>query len=309
MKKFIFLTALISTVYANQVSQNIVKGSAYGKNVVEENNLQISQDREPKADPYTKEIIYNLYLNRAAQERPGEISKGNIKMVKEQNSTTPPTQPTTTEDLNVTITGYCLIQDNITVGKQRSSVTTLCNTDKGQVRLFSDLTPVHKEASLIPDPIYVEKNGRKFKVLNARVTNEARTSYNIATYVNDRKIEEVALSSTSVAADEIKTSSNEYLSALEKSRTKQTVSFVDTGNGTAAVSSSNTEAPNAVDYIAKGIINIGASAAKTAAEIFKKDLTALYFVEKNTKMYVELTVSNEEMKSVVIRQTTNQEKK
>lgn len=310
MKKIIlFFILMSSAIFANQVSQNIVKGSAYGKDVVDENNMKIDQERAQKADPYTREIIYNLYLQRSSQERPGANAKDNIKMVREQNLTTPPSQTPTLSDSNVTITGYCLIQDSINVGKQRSSVTTLCNTDKGQIRLFSDLTPVNKESSLIPDPIYVEKNGRKFKVLSSRVLNEARTSYNIATYVNDRKIDEILLSSTSVAADEIKTSSNEYLAALEKSRTKQTVSYVDTGTGAAAVSASNTEAPNAFDYIAKGIINVGAATAKTAAEIFKKDLTALYYVEKNTKMYVELTVANEEMQSVVTKSSKNEEKK
>ena len=124
--------------------------------------------------------------------------------------------------------------------------------------------------------------------------NEARTSYNIATYVNDRKLAEIALTSTSNAADVIKTQSSEYLRELEESRKKNTVEYANVGQGAnsyiAPIQNQNTEKPNAADYIVKAGIDIVSGIVKTTADVFKKDLPYLYEIVGGSRIYVNLVI-------------------
>lgn len=163
--------------------------------------------------------------------------------------------------------------------------------------MFANLVNVNEKASLIADPKYIEKNGIRFEVTSSIVTNEAKTSYNIATFVNDRKIAQIGWSALSVGADEAKTTTNEYLRALEQSKTSQSTDYVTTGTGTGtstyAVQNTNTQEPDPLDYLIKGAINITASVVKSTADIFKADLPYLYQIKGKSKIWIDLKVKKQ----------------
>ncbi len=108
----------------------------------------------------------------------------------------------------VNVKGYCFIKEEINAGMQPASMRIECNTNVGFVTLFANLVNVNEKYSLMADPKYIEKNKVRFNVKTAIVLNEEKTSYNLATYVNDRKIEEIGWNSLSYSSDEIKNATN-----------------------------------------------------------------------------------------------------
>ena len=178
-----------------------------------------------------------------------------------------------------------------------------CNTNVGFVTMFANLVNVNEKLSLMADPKYIEKNKVRFKVSSAVVLNEEKTSYNLATYVNDKKVEEIGWSSLSYSSDEIKSATNEYLKALQESKKKQDVQYITTTDGAgnsymSPVQTTNTEKPNASDYFATAGVNILADIVKSTAEVFKKDLPYLYQIVPKTKIWIDLEV---EKKGVYVK--------
>lgn len=293
MKRIIFL--LIPLFMFANVDRNIIESSAYGEQVVKEQDT-VFYNEEKKNENYRREAIYNFILFNNSVNEPTYTAKTEqlINFV-EENATNLKTEIIKKVDNNMTITGYCLVRDDINVGKQPSAGRFLCNTNIGQLEIFGNLTPVNEMATLIFDPTYIDFSGWRYKVITSRVLNEARSSYNIATFVNDRKITEIALESTSKGADVFKTQSSQYLEELKQSRKKQSVEYVNVGTGSnsyvAPIQNTNTEKPRATDYIVKGAIDLVSETIKTTADVFKRDLPYLYEIKGGSKVYIDLVIS------------------
>lgn len=291
MKKIIYLSSffLVATLFAN-VDQNIITGAAYGNKVVDETPVE-GYDPRKSDESFRREVIYNYILFNDAKTIKG-TTPANVKMVNyvDTNNTDPNSTDVLGGNETITVKGYCFIKEDIHVGKQPASLGIDCETNVGAITMFANLRNVKEISSLIVDPVYIDyKNGR-YKVANSIVTNEAKTSYNVATYVNERKLAEAGLSTASVASDEVKTASNDYLKALEQSRVKEEA-HTTTGVGTSTVATTtNTDKPRPSDYFITAGINILASAVKTTAEIFKRDLPYLYEILGGTKIYIDLQV-------------------
>jgi len=295
MKKIVLAAALCSSfVFANE-GNNIIRSSAYGDEVVNENSLG-SIDRGKKKY-FEDEALFNfILLNNSLNQTPYEVDKKHkFETVSMVNKKVETQNETTKEDNknveSLTVVGYCNIADDIHINVQPMSSYLDCNTNIGTIKVFGNLTPVNEIKSIIFDPQYIDYKKTRFKVLaGAKTTNEARTSYNIATFVNDRKIAEIGLGSTIVAADEIKTSTHEYLQALQESKREQKTDYITSGNDIVAVQNTNTAKPDPADYYSTALINITAGVVKTTAEVFKKDLPYLYEIAKNSKIYLDLKI-------------------
>lgn len=296
MKKIIF--TLLFTVFcfgAGEESENIIRGSAYGKEVVKESVNQNFTEYTPKKH-YRKEAIYNLVLWNNTNKNERQYTANLVELINlvedDFNATNIPT--ITRADSNLTVKGYCLIRNDIQIGKQPASAKLLCNTNIGQIEIMGNLTPINEMATLLYDPSYIEYKNWRYKVISSRVLNESMTSYNIATFVNDRKIAKIALETTSNSAEVIKTQSSEYLRELEDSREKETTEYVMVGNTgdsyIAPVQNKNTEKPRAGDYIAKAFIDIGSELVQTAADVFKEDLPYLYEILGGSRIYIDLII-------------------
>jgi len=299
MKKLIVLLLFFiftSIAAAQDVSDNIVEGAAGGDKIMSSTNLQKIDDEEAKYF-YRREAIFSLNRLFAADGRPSSEPKFvNLVKVVEEPNTTASGDAVSTDNATVIVRGYCITSEDVYVNVQPSALAMTCNTNIGIVEIFGSLQPVNEAKSLIYHPIHLDYSGYRYKVYQFTTTNEARTSYNVATYVNDRKLAEIGYSTTIVAADEIGKSTSEYLQQLQESKRQETVEYVsvNNGNGTYAgvqpIQITNVERPDWSDYLAIGAVNILTSTVKTAAEIFRKDLPYLYDIAGGSKIYVDLVV-------------------
>lgn len=282
-----------------QEADNIIKSASEGRDVVLEKKQEYKQEENSDNKIFYKETILNWHYSLQKQnKRAGEFvgKTGENLLVKNVTTTDNNNNGnvSNTDKAFVTIKGYCFIRDEINVGKQPSALRTECQTNYGAIALFGNLIPVNENATLALDVLYIEKNGYRFKVTESIVTNEEKTSYNIATYVDDRKLSELGWASVEVATDETKNYTNQYLQALRESKTRQEVVYTtaDSGSNTYVTPTTvtNTQKPDPLDYLITAGINIGASVIKTFADIFKKDLPYLYQIVPKSKIWIDLKI-------------------
>ncbi|EAL3991111.1 hypothetical protein A9746_07900 [Campylobacter upsaliensis] len=302
--KFLFLVLLssLTLAHANKEAQNIIDSASEGRRVVEEKALSPIDINKDKEKLFYSETILNWhYVLQKENPRGAEtIAKTEanlfVKNLKEENLNKD--NNLTKAEEQVAVKGYCFIREEINVGKQPSSLRLECSTNVGSIVMFANLVNLNEKASLIVDPKYIEKSGVRFEVKSSIVTNEEKTSYNIATYVNDRMLAKVGYGALSMGSDEVKNASNEYLKALEESKKKQEVNYVNVPDGQGgmypqAVQNTNTEKPDPLDYLVKGAINVGASAVKAFADLAKEDLPYLYQIVPKTKIWIDLKVNKQ----------------
>ena len=272
-------------------AQNIIESSAYGNSSVKESNAEFV-DNTQRID-YTREIIHNFYMiSQKVKLRPEtNAQKGEmVKLVVNANGNGNGNGNGKNDVPTTTVKGFCLIKEDVNIGKQPGSLGIDCQTNIGYVTLFANLRAENKIATLFVDPVYIEYKNYRYQVKSSYVTNEAKTSYNIATYVNDRKVTEVALTATGDGLDEIKTASNQYLQAYEQSRRYQSTQVYSTGLTSYPLQSTNYLQPDPLLYVAKAGINILASSGKALASAIKKDLPYLYQIVGGSKIYVDMQV-------------------
>lgn len=183
------------------------------------------------------------------------------------------------------------------------SANLICTTNIGSIKFFGNYVPHNQLETLFVTGLHIEKNNKKYKIENAKILNESRSSYNVATYVNNRKLEKLTLEATGNTAIAIKNGSNDYLEQLEASKVTQEAtsgdsSTVNSGSGTVVtqpVVTTNTEKPEAKDYIVKGAIDIITGTVKAFTDVYKADLPYLYQIVKGSKLYIDLYVNPNEM--------------
>lgn len=310
-KIFLFSLFALNLCFANNndISNNIIQSASEGRNVIQEQKLENLKNKDDKENRLRKAVILNYirYYEDPKNNPRGKEFVGTklenvfVQNIKKQETIIDNNQSSNIEKVNVK--GFCLIKEEINAGVQPASMRVECNTNAGFITLFANLVNVNEKLSLMADPKYIEKNKVRFKILSSIVLNEEKTSYNLATFVNDRKIEEIGWGSLSYSSDEIKNATNEYLKALQESKKNEDVQFVTTTDGAgnsymSPVKTTNTEKPQASDYFATAGVNILADIVKSTAEVFKKDLPYLYQIVPNTKIWIDLEV---EKKGVYVK--------
>lgn len=295
---FLFANIDKSDVSGEKLTEHIISSASNGREVVKENKLTPIEINHQNKTLYYAETILNWHYALQKENLRGQevvavtATNSLIKNVAEQKDKNETNSSTSNE--TIVVKGFCFISDEINVGKQPSSLRVNCETNVGGITLFANLKNLNEVSSLIVDPVYIEKKGYRFKVTKSVVTNENKTSYNVATYVNDRKIAEIGWGAVVVSSDEIKTQSNAYLKALEQSKQKQETEYFTTGNGanttTQAVQNTNTQKPDPLDYLITSGINLATAIAKNTADVFKKDLPHLYQIVPNTKIWIDMEV-------------------
>ncbi|MCX2683543.1 hypothetical protein OQH60_06650 [Campylobacter sp. MIT 21-1685] len=271
----LFFTSLAFASNEN-VSNNIIDSASEGRKVIEEQELSPAQiNKNKEEEKYRRAVILNWILAYEKKNERGEEFTGtkvkdtfvqNIKTESKNNGN----NATETKKL-VAVKGFCFIMNEINAGIQPTSIRIPCQTNRGSIILMANLIAVNEKLSLMADPKYIERNTIRFKVQSAIVLNEEKTSYNLATFVNDRKIEQMSWDSLASSSQELKNSTNEYLKALQESKKKQEVNYITASDG----------------------INIVADIVKSTAEVFRKDLPYLYQIVPKTKIWIDLEVENE----------------
>ncbi|HIF9806746.1 TPA: hypothetical protein ACX8VE_001489 [Campylobacter jejuni] len=296
---FLFFPLIL---FASRESTNIIESASEGRKVITEKSLApIDINKNNQKRYYSETILnWNYYFqkeNLRGNEFLGKTAEDSLIKNVSNEIINKDNNITNQEEL-VVVKGYCFIKDEINVGKQPASLRLDCQTNIGFIIMFGNLVNLNEKSSLIVDPKYIEKDGVRFEVKSSIVTNEKKTSYNIATYVNDRMLAKVGYGALSLGSDEVKNASNEYLKALEESKKKQEVSYVNVSDSQGnvypqAVQNTNTEKPDPLDYLIKGGINVATSAVKSFADIAKEDLPYLYQIVPKTKIWIDLKVNKQ----------------
>lgn len=305
MKIFIITLFLVPLCLFANISQNIINSAANGKQVtkdVEQETIASPTKEVVKTNTYTNEVILTyLYAFESATPKTtvASITNGMVYKFPDQNLTDKNSNDKNASN-EVHVTGFCVIDANIKQGKQPGALMTYCQSNFGQIQMFANLIGVNEKESLVVDPVYIEfaKSGNRYNVVKSSVTNEARTSYNVATWVNNRALEKVKYEVMDKSAGGIKTVSNEYLRALEESK-KSTTTLLAADNtytsSAALLAAQKTEKPDASTYLAKAAIDVGAAAVQGIASVLKDDLPYFYEVSKGTRIYIDLTVNKEKI--------------
>lgn len=283
-------------------SENIIQSASEGRKVVTSKKAEVNE-RSENRQFFRDEVILNWYYSfqkdnpRATEVKGITAPNSLIQNVAVNDNNSGSGGSGNANNKTVVIKGYCFIREDINIDKQPASLRTECQTNYGAITLFGNLVKVNERATLALDVRYIEKNGYRFDVAESIVTNEDKTSYNIATYVNDRKLSELGWSTVEVATDEVKDYTNQYLQALKESNTKQEVVYTSSNSGTNSyvtpTTVTNTQKPDPLDYLISAGINIGASTLKAFASIFKSDLPYLYQIVGKSKIWIDLKVKEQ----------------
>lgn len=289
------------------ISKNIIESASEGREVVKEQKLEPIDINRASNTLYKSETILNWhYALQKENQRGSEVMgrKGEnlfVSNLKEEDIAKEQDKENQVE--LVAVKGYCFIKEEVNVGKQPSSLRVDCQSNVGGIILFANLVNVNEKAALMADPKYIEKEGVRFNIKSAIVLNEEKTSYNLATFVNDKKIAEIGWGALSYSSDELKNATNEYLKALQESKREQKVEYATTTDGAGnsymqPIQTTNTQKPQVSDYFYTAGVNILADIAKSTAEVFKKDLPYLYQIVPQTKIWIDLQV---EKKGVYVK--------
>ena len=304
MKKiFLFNTLILTPLFLfsqNNIQQNIIKTSGEGKSNIIELEGAFPVKELKKEYNYEKEILLNYHLLR--QKISFNTIDGEQRLFVVAKKEEPKNDISSKSEITlVSIKGYCIVEETIDIGKQPMAANLNCNTNIGPIKFFGNYVPHNSLETLFVTGLHIEKNNKKYKIENAKILNENRTSYNIATYVNNRKLEKVALEAAGNTALAVKEGANDYLDQLEASKVSQEASganAVSNGLNTVVnqpVVTTNTEKPDAEDYIVKGAIDIVTGTLKAVTDIYKSDLPYLYQIVDGSKLYIDLYVNPNEM--------------
>ncbi len=290
----------LKTIKDNE-AKNIIKSASEGREVIIEKEAEDEVVEQKNERIFYEEAILNWHYalqkeNPRKDEVLGKTTENvlvkNVKAEDMKND-----EANSKNEKLAVVKGFCFITDDINVGKQPASLRAECQTNYGAVTIFGNLVNLNEKASLVLDAKYIEKDGWRFEVKESIVTNEDKTSYNIATYVNDRKVSQVALESLSTTSTEFKTYTNQYLRALEQSKRQQQLVVTNVGNGTMGYpvpqTLTNVQPPDPLQYLALAGTSIVSTAIKSTADVMKKDLPYLYQIVGKTKIWIDIKVNEQ----------------
>lgn len=291
-----FLFSADNNLTKEQNADNIVESASYGQKIVDEDKLESLS--KPKTqifyqDASTLNFIL-LYKEQMAKTWTNTGTTATLATTlnypKEEviSNTNIATSNNTNE--TVIVKGYCLIDKDVYLELQPGALRTMCQTNAGSIVMFADLVAVPEQNSLLVNPRFIEKNKHQFKVIEAIITNEAQTSYNVATFVNSQKLETVKYKMIGEASNDIKIVTNQYLKALEESKRQQRVDVITSGNNIYPIQTTNTEKPEVADYAMKAGVEVMASSIKAIADSLAQNRPYIFEITSGSKIWIDLKV-------------------
>jgi len=305
------MAAMVTASFAEQKTLSskeqvarIQEQKSGGGNVVSETvSLKDSSLERGGVDNY-RDAVLAKYIDRNLQKTviPTPIGKrfviltDNVKILEEENKNKnrgKTSEKKEIEEESFYTSGYCSTLNTIDVSELVSFAELECMLDGiGNAKLSVQIYPQHSAKALIGKPIYVVPDGNsnvRYNVQSGVLLNGLRTGLNIASIVNDRKIERMLaagmLSTNSIVSEQ----SLKYMNALEESR-QQEGSQVIPGTGGSApivVQNKNTQRPEMQDYIAVAGIKLASSIVGIVGESMINNLPYLYRIERGQRFYFD----------------------
>lgn len=192
------------------------------------------------------------------------------------------------------ISAYCTIPNEVVIERIASYTIARCDFDNyGPGFMAITLTPDFFSQALIGTPLYVNfNNNQKFTVSDGAILNATRTSINIATSVNDYKIQKIVAATGLVTADVTTRYVQQYLNERKAARTQETggVNQVVDGVNVQTPVIKNTQQPKKEDYLAGAGIELVSGLIGIASNAFLDDLPYTFKIAKDTIIYVDARV-------------------
>lgn len=199
--------------------------------------------------------------------------------------------PTAAAPQYIAVSGYCTIPEEATVSAAGKGVlSAFCNTNRGKMKLFGELTPKVEDYSLSGTPIYLEDvYGRRYNVNQEKsyVLNSRKNSRNIATFVNTYALDKVLRESIKSSSKNVAASATQYMEAVKASRTSQETVMVPNAGTT---TTTNTQKPKAADYVTILGIQMSADLVEKWADYAFQDHAWGFQILADTKIFIDLSV-------------------
>jgi len=192
--------------------------------------------------------------------------------------------------------GYCKVSNDIKVDKLATYAYLQCDLDPlGKSELTVSLVPDFYSGALIAQPLYVsaEIDGRKIKipVKSGAVLNATKTSINVASIVNDKKVKKYLAALGINSANIVTQKAQEYLEAKREASRQESVSVAGTGQNTTIIKATQTQPPKKSDYISTAAVMVLSEVAKALGNFTLDSLDYTFFVKKGTVLYADLMLS------------------
>lgn len=321
MKKSIILSGLLlSVALANQ--QISMENYLNNNNVVDNTKKEYTSEYQDatKIDASKgffnyKEVVYSRILdyrlNGAAEEKVSVASvtptfdvKDHQKKLKEERERLEKEANSKTEEAKKGETlyaqGYCRFKNNVEVTRISEYSYLDCEFDDfGQATLAVLVVPDFYARALVAQPLYISYSDgfgkqKRLNTTNGAILNATKTSINIANIVNDYLLEKILASSAYQGATIATNQAKAYLDAKSQARTKEQVTYVNTGDGTTeAVKSTNTDMPEKSDYITGAAVEFISSIVKVIGKSVLSNINYSFKINKNAMVFADVVVSSD----------------
>ena len=193
------------------------------------------------------------------------------------------------------LTGYCTIINDIEIERLQQYSAMQCEFEDNEFALdnstlFASFVPVYDKLALIGRPIYLKQGNRKLPIENGIILTIDQTNLNLATFINDKKIQNF-VAETIVKADEIAyTNSMDYLEQKKNSAVTEDMSVMQSAGGVATVKTINTAPIDSSTYITLAGIQLASSVVGALGKLYIDSNYPMYKIVKYTQFYVDFNI-------------------
>ena len=279
IKFFLLMASLLFAQYPSTMTDSFIQGTIKA----EKQQAKIFSDDTP-------EVIYEhikTALNENTQVQ--KASYVNIYYVKKQKRFIKTTK-NKHHYVSFYLNGYCELPYKVTVSRLSQFVYLRCNFNKGKGTLAALLVPDLYSKALVGKPIYVVLNNKRYYVKGGVIMNAQKTSINIASVINDRKIEKFIAKTGIDTANIVTKQALAYLQAKQQSEQQQQAYYDQNTSNPIVIT--NYQKPQVKDYVQTAGIQILSQIIQNVSNSFFINLPYLFEVNKNTIFYTDLYVTD-----------------
>lgn len=204
----------------------------------------------------------------------------------------------TTTPTTIFSQGYCRFKSDIEISRMSEYSYLDCDFNElGKGTLAVLLVPDFFAQAVVAQPLYIsitDKFGRetRLKATNGAVLNANRTSINLANIMNDHMIEKILASAAYKGGQTATIQAQAYLEAKKEARTKETITYVSTGDGTTeAVKTKNTEMPLKNDYITGAVVELISNSIQILGKSVLSSVKYTFKINKDSVAYADLVIT------------------
>lgn len=191
-------------------------------------------------------------------------------------------------------TGYCTNKYSIKVEKLSAYAYLDCDINGlGASRVAVMLVPDFYTQALVAKPLYIDNPKLKNRETKGVVLNANRTSINIASTINDYKIQKISAAIAKKTANIVTTQAQDYLAKKQESETESETTHIPTDDNNTIIESKNTNAPDKGDYIANATVQVLSGIVDIVGTAYINQFKYTFLMKENSVLYVDLLIGKQ----------------